>query len=131
MGELTKKYFIYLLLLTCILMSLLTFFADMILADIAPKLCLFGSILLFGVYEFVQIYFINKKKSATDLQLTNMYLAFMVGIFGLALILLAVYGLTIKIEGKNFALLFVIIFVIYLVFSVLYLKNREKKEKIC
>jgi L-asparagine transporter-like permease len=107
-------------------MSLLAVFADAIFTGITPKLCLFGSILLLGMYEFALISFINKRKSATNVQLANIYLAFITGIFVLALIILAVYGFAIKTESKNFALLFLFIFVIYLIFSTLYLKNREK-----
>ena len=125
------KYISWLMLMLILLTVAIILSKETLLLNNATLLVgLCSANAFFFLYEAITINIIEKKrKTASDKQIVNLYLLFKVGRILFALLGVAIYAFTAKVELKRFVLFFVLIYFIYLLFNTLYLTNREKKLK--
>lgn len=128
---LKNKYISYLVILNGVLTTMLLSFRNTIFGDIRPLMGIAFAMALFLLYETFVIVFTEKKsETITPRQSINLFLGLKVGKIILSLLFIAVYAITVKVELKQFILIFVILYIIYLLFDTIYLANREKELKI-
>ena len=125
------KYISWLMLMLILLTVAIILSKETLLLNNATLLVgLCSANAFFFLYEAITINIMEKKrKTASDKQIVNLYLLFKVGRILFALLGVAIYAFTAKVELKRFVLFFVLIYFIYLLFNTLYLTNREKKLK--
>ena len=95
------------------------------LAALFTFLVLYAVLTVFIINKFVK----NKKKSLTNQQITMLYMALKVVRLLIFIGIVLVYMLVVKIESKRFALVAIVIYLIYLLFDTLFLSFTEKQMK--
>jgi hypothetical protein len=87
------------------------------------------AIAFFFLYEVMVILLTEKKKKTlTPRQSINLFLGLKVGTIILSLAFIAIYALAVKVEMKRFALVFIGLYFIYLLFDTAYLAKKEKVD---
>jgi F0F1-type ATP synthase assembly protein I len=125
-----NKYFLFLILLNGLLVTLLIFQGRTTFEDIRPIFGLAAAMAMFLFYELFFILFAERKrKSLNARQLVNYLLAFKSGKVLLTLLFIAIYAIFVKVELKKFAVAFIILYFIYLILNTVYLANPEKDNK--
>ena len=85
---------------------------------------------LFFLYELFVILFAEyKSEIISPRQSINLFLGFKVGKIILSLLFIAFYAIIVKVEIKQFILVFLALYLIYLLFDTVYLTSREKSLK--
>jgi hypothetical protein len=117
-----------LVVLMGIISAILLNFGDSLLTNRTPVYWLMGVNIALMLYELMTVFIIEKKReTANPRQLVNMYMGLKVIRLLLSLFFVVVYYFAVGEEMKRFAMVFVVIYLVYLLFDTMYLAKGEKK----
>jgi len=125
-----NKYIYYLNVLNGLLVALFILYWREIFEDSRSMLAIVCTLTVFLIYEaFVIMFTESKSDSLSQRQSINLFMGFKVGKILLSLLIIAIYAAVVKVELKNFIMVFVTLYFIYLIFDTFYFFNREKDKK--
>jgi len=109
---------------------LLILYWKVIFKDVRSMVGVIFALALFFLYELFVILFAEyKSEIISPRQSINLFLGFKVGKIILSLLFIAFYAIIVKVEIKQFILVFLALYLIYLLFDTVYLTSREKSLK--
>jgi hypothetical protein len=111
-------------------LSLLLYnFRDELFANAEPYGWCQAGILLLSFYEVAAVFIVDRKyKSVSPRQSINLLMALKMGRILLSVLFAVIYAVAVKIELRQFVIIFVTLYLIFLAFDTIYLICREKKQ---
>lgn len=125
-----QKYSTGLALMTGILIVILKVFQRNLFVGEIIFYWTAGACLFFCIYEWIAIKIVEtKSKTVSPRQSINLFMGLKIGKILLSVFFVMIYVFIVKMEVMRFAVIFVALYLIFLVFDTVYLVCREKEEK--